>query len=107
MAERPKPVANDSMCAFSHGLPGSMKSVFTPDSSSQFFTAVETNSGPLSDRMNSGSPCTWNRYARTSTTSSPVMLRSTSSAKLSLVCSSSTGMNFNCRPSSVRSNTKS
>ena len=41
----------------SQGLPGSIKSVLTWSRLSQSLTAVEQNSGPLSERICWGGPC--------------------------------------------------
>ncbi len=65
------------------------------------------NSGPLSERMNSGSPLRRNRDARVATMSSAVIERSTFMLKHSLVYSSTMGIIFSLRPSSVSSITKS
>ena len=66
---------NDSMYPLSHGDPDSMNSVFTSTRSNQSFTQVAVNSGPLSDRMSSGTPRRMNRSDRCSKTSSRVSLR--------------------------------
>ena len=47
----PKRPMKDSAYAFSHGLPGSMYSVSTPDAFSHLLSALAMNSGPLSERM--------------------------------------------------------
>jgi hypothetical protein len=65
------------------------------------------NSGPLSERMKAGSPLWQNRDARVLTTSSAVIERSTSMLRHSLLYSSTMGIIFSLRPSSVKSITKS
>ena len=47
---------NDSTYPFSQGLPGSMNMAFTPRLDNHPLTALEVNSGPLSERMCSGTP---------------------------------------------------
>ena len=51
---------NDSTYPFSQGLPGSMNMAFTPRFDNHPLTALEVNSGPLSERMCSGIPLTRN-----------------------------------------------
>ena len=53
-----------SQYPFSQGLPGSMNSVFTPTLPSQCRTALAANSGPLSDLICSGGPCSTNRSVK-------------------------------------------
>lgn len=69
---------NDSMYAFSHGLPGAMYNVPTPDFFSHFRIVSATNSGPLSLRRYCGVPRTANRYSSVLRTASAWILRSTS-----------------------------
>ena len=68
---------NDSMYPFSQGLPGSMNSVFTSNSCNHSLTALDVNSGPLSDLMYSGVPLNKNSWYNSSSTSWEVMLRFT------------------------------
>ena len=66
-----------------------------PRRASQPLTASAMNSGPLSDRMCSGTPRTSNTYSNVDTTSSAVMPRSTSIVRHSRVYSSTIGRIFN------------
>ena len=50
---------------FSHGLPGSIKSISTPTRPNHRRTSFAVNSGPLSDLRYSGGPCRTNRSAST------------------------------------------
>ena len=70
-------------------------------------TSFAVNSGPLSDLRYSGGPCRTNRSASTSSTSCERILRATTIARHSLVCSSSTVSSFSARPSCVLEATKS
>ena len=80
-----------------------MNSVFTPTLPSQCRTALAANSGPLSDRMCSGGPCSTNRSVRHCSTSSDRSRRATTMARQRRVNSSITHSMRNVRPSSVRS----
>ena len=59
-----------SLYPFSHGLPGWMKSVFTPTRPSQPWTTLAVNSGPLSERICSGARLTTNNSVSAWITSS-------------------------------------
>ena len=61
-------------------VPGSMNMAFTPRSDNHPLTALEVNSGPLSERMCSGTPLTRNSMESCSKTSWDVMLRFTTMA---------------------------
>jgi len=58
------PVPWTASRAGSQGLPGSMNSVRVPSSLSQRRILWDVNSGPLSDRMNFGSPYSANSLSR-------------------------------------------
>ena len=90
-----------------HGEPGSMKRVVTPRSASQSFTALATNSGPLSLLMCLGMPYSRKRSASVMSASWLVIRRCTRMAKHSLVYSSTTVSRRSLRPSWVFSETKS
>ena len=84
-----------------------MKSVCTPTRPSQRRTAFAANSGPLSERMCSGTPRATQSSARRASTSCEFSRRATSIARHSRVCSSTIASIRNGRPSAVRSKTKS
>ncbi len=98
---------NDSTYPFSQGLPGSMNSVSTFSAASQCRTSSAVNSGPLSERRCSGTPCITNKSANVSRTSSDRNRRATTIARHSREYSSTTVRIFNARPSCVRAVTKS
>ncbi len=74
--------------AFSQGLPGSMESVFAPVSANHFRRSFATNSGPLSERICSGTPCNTIKSGSDPITFALDQRRSGRTSKLSLVCSS-------------------
>ena len=84
-----------------------MWAVLAPTPLIQPFTAVATNSGPLSERMWAGVPRAMNRSANTSVTSAEPSLRATRIARHSRVNPSTTFSMPILRPSRVRSSTKS
>eukprot|EP00952_Eustigmatos_sp_NYUAD-ZCMA_P002693 11807-Eustigmatos_ZCMA.PRE.1 len=57
-----------SSVPFCQGLPGSLSTVAIPACAIQSRMAKLTNSGPLSERMNSGAPCRLTRRDSTSIT---------------------------------------
>src|SRR5437763_2301763 len=95
------------MNPFSHGLPGAMEAVFAPTAPIHSWTALATDSGPLSERMCSGTPRRMNRSESTSMTSIDLSRRDTRMARHSWVNSSMMLSMRNLRPSWVRSSTKS
>ena len=84
-----------------------MNSVFTPTLSSQCRTALAANSGPLSDRMCSGGPCSDEQVGQALQHIVRPSRRATTMARQRRVNSSITHSMRNVRPSSVRSCTKS
>ena len=88
-------------------LPGSMNAVFAPTALIHLRTASATNSGPLSDLMNRGTPRRMNRSDSASITSIEFSFLFTRIARHSRVNSSSMFNVLNALPSSVRQWTKS
>ena len=84
-----------------------MYAVLAPTPAIHPFTALATNSGPLSERRCAGTPRAMNRSVRTSITSAEPSCRATRMASASRVNSSTTQSMRNLRPSRVRSSTKS
>jgi hypothetical protein len=88
-------------------LARSLSALPIPSSTTHFRIAFDTNSGPLSERMNAGAPRTLTRRASTSTTRRERMLSATSIARHSRVHSSTTVRHLSCLPSAQASKTKS
>jgi hypothetical protein len=84
-----------------------MKAVLAPTAVIHFLTFSATNSGPLSERMNSGGPRRMKRSVKASTTSVELSLRSTRIVSASFVNSSMMLSARKILPSWVRSWTKS
>jgi hypothetical protein len=83
-----------------------MGAVSTLTSESQRRMAVETNSGPLSERRYLGAPWTVMSFVRTSMTRPERMLPATSMASASRVHSSTTVRHLGCWPVAQASKTK-
>src|SRR3990167_2893556 len=96
-----------SSAPFCQGLPGSLRAVAMPAWEIHSRMAWLTNSGPLSERMNSGAPCMLTSRESTSTTRRERMEPATSIARHSRVYSSMTVRHLICWPSAVVSKTKS
>ena len=84
-----------------------MYSVLAPTFPSHSRTALDVNSGPLSERMCSGTPRVTIRSASVAITSIALMRRSALIARHSLVYSSITVSNLAALPSRVLSKMKS
>ena len=96
-----------SQYPFSQGLPGSMYNVPVPTFPSHWRKSRARNSGPLSDRICSGTPCHTITSDNVSITSGLPILRSTRMARHSLVYSSSSVRSRSVLPSCVLALTKS
>lgn len=90
---------------FCQGLPGSLSTLAMPDSAIHSRMVRLTNSGPLSERMNSGASCTLTRRDSTSITRLELMEPATSMARHSRVDSSMTVRHLSYWPVAVASKT--